>query len=75
MTLKDHYASGEIKKYFKVGIVCINHMTYFRYNQVFEAYLAKGHNRNTSYNLSADECGCSRETIITAVKFVNQVVE
>jgi len=75
MTLKEHYANGEIKKYFKVGLVCINHITYFRYNLVFEAYLAKGHSRNASYDYAADECGCSRGTIITAVKFVNQEVQ
>jgi len=56
-------------------LVCINHITYFRYNLVFEAYLAKGHSRNASYDYAADECGCSRGTIITAVKFVNQEVQ
>lgn len=74
MTLKEHYAAGDIKKFFKVGIVCINHMTYFRYNLVFEAYIAKGYNRNKSYEFAADECGCSKDTIMTAVKFVNQEV-
>lgn len=72
MTLKEYHDKGIIKDLFNKGIISINHITYFRYNQVFEAYLAKGLSRNQSYLYASDECGCSSRTIMKAVKLVNQ---
>ena len=72
MTLLEYHDAGIIKELFKKGIISINHITYFRYYQVFEAYRAKGLSRNKSYDYASDECGCSKRTIIKAVKVVNQ---
>lgn len=72
MTLKEYHQRGIIKDLFQKGIISINHITYFRYNEVFEAYLKQGYSRNKAYQLTSDECGCSERTIITAVKIVNR---
>lgn len=72
MTLKDPVAYKYFDSFFKIGAISINLMTYPRYNQVFEAYLAQGYSRNKSYDYAADECGASRRTIIKAVSFMNR---
>lgn len=72
MSIRKHYENGTMKEIFKSGGISINVMTYGRYNQVFEAYRAKGLSKNKSYDNAADECGCSRRTIIRAVAFVNR---
>jgi hypothetical protein len=72
MSVKEHYQKGTITELFNAGLISINIVTYFRYNEVFEAYLAKGLSRNKAYDLASDECGCSKRTIITAVEFVNR---
>lgn len=72
MTVKEHYQKGNIKDLFNAGFISGDLVTYFRYNEVFEAYLKQGYNRNTAYNLTADECGRSKKTIMLAVKVVNR---
>lgn len=72
MKLIDYEKNGTIRELFNKGVISVNHMTYFRYNRVFEAYLAKGLSRNKSYEYASDECGCSKRTIIIAVKTVNK---
>ena len=71
MKVKDEAASRYLMAFFKVGVVSINIATYPRYNQVFEAYLSQGYNRNQSYDLASDECGTCRSTIKKAVKLMN----
>lgn len=75
MTVKDNKSVNWLKIFFKIGGVSVYIYTYVRYNQVFEAYLAKGLSRNKAYDLAADECGTCRITIIKAVKFMNQEIE
>lgn len=70
MTLLEYYESGIIKDLYDKGFISINQITYFRYYKVFEAYLSKGMNRNQAYDYASDECGCSKMTIIRAVKAV-----
>jgi hypothetical protein len=72
MTLLEHYKNGTIKELFDKGVISINVYTYFRYNEVFEAYLMRGYTRNKSYEYTADECGCSKLTIINAIKAINK---
>lgn len=77
MKLKDHYEKKvplTIDQALKGNLCSIERVVYFRYNLVFEAYLNKGNSRNKSYEFAADECGCSKVTIINAVKFCNTVV-
>lgn len=70
MTLLDHYKNGTIKELFDKGVISINVYTYFRYNEVFEAYLKKGYTRNKSYEFTADECGCSKDTVMRAIRII-----
>lgn len=77
MTLKEHHKNKipmTIEQALKSSLCTIDRIVYFRYNDVFEAYLNKGNSRNKSYDFAADECGCSRITIIKAVQFCNQTV-
>ena len=71
MTLLEYYEKGILKELFNKGIISVNHYTYIRYFQVWEAYRKQGYSRNKSYDYASDECGCSRMTIIRAVKVVN----
>lgn len=72
MKITDEPAYTFFKSFFNAGSISINIFTYVRYNQVFEAYLKKGLSRNKSYEYAADECGCSKLTMMNAVKFINQ---
>ena len=73
MTLLEHYKKGYIKELFIKGAINVNFMTYFRYNEVFEAHRAKGLSNNKAYEAASDECGCSEVTIRRAVKVVTKV--
>lgn len=68
MTLDDKFTVREL---FKRGWISVNLFTYFRYVEVFNAYLKQGYSRNKSYDFASDECGCSKRTIIKAVKFID----
>ena len=70
MTLLEYYDNGIIKDLFKKGIISINHITYFRYYEVWKAYRDKGLSKNKSFDYASDECGCSKRTIQTAVKLI-----
>jgi len=72
MRVKDHYNNGTIQELFKAGFISGGLVTYFRYNEVFDAYLKQGYNRNKAYELTSDECGRSKQTIMKAVKIVNR---
>jgi hypothetical protein len=70
MTLLEYYEKGIIKDLYNKGIISINHITYFRYYEVFLAYREKGLSKNKSYDYASDECGCSKRTIQTAVTLI-----
>lgn len=70
MTLLDYYQEGMIQDLFEKGAITVNVITYFRYNEVYLAYKKRGLGNNKAYEYAADECGCSSQTIRTAVKFV-----
>jgi len=70
MTLLEYHEKGIIKELFKKGIISINHITYFRYYEVYQAYKSKGLSNNKSYQSASDECGCSEMTIRKAVRIV-----
>jgi hypothetical protein len=72
MTLLEHHKNGTIKELFDKGVISINVYTYFRYNEVFQAYLNKGNSRNKSYEFAADECGCSKDTMMRAIRIINK---
>lgn len=72
MTLLEYHKSGVIKDLFNKGIISINHITYFRYYQVWKAYKDQGHSNNKSYEFASKECGCCEITIRTAVKMVTR---
>ncbi len=68
MTLLEYYEKGIIKDLFDKGAININFITYYRYYQVWQAYIKKGNSKNKSYVFASDECGCSVDTIRRAVR-------
>jgi hypothetical protein len=72
MTLIEYFEAGYIKELYTKGAISVNFMTYFRYYQVWKAYLDRGNNKNKSYEFAADECGCCKRTIQTAVKVLTE---
>jgi len=72
MTLLEYHDKGIIKDLFNKGIISINHITYFRYYEVYQAYKKQGLSNNKSYTYTSDECGCSEVTIRKAVKLVTR---
>lgn len=70
MTLLEYHKSGVIKELFNKGLISINHITYFRYYEVYKAYKNKGLSNNKAYQYASDECGCSEITIRKAVNMV-----
>lgn len=72
MTLLQYYEAGIIKDLFNKGIISINHITYFRYYEVWMAYRNKGLSKNKAFEYASDECGCSKTTIKTAVSLITQ---
>ena len=70
MTLLEYHKAGVIKDLFNKGIISINHITYFRYYEVWIAYKNQGHSNNKSYQFASDECGCSEMTLRKAVRIV-----
>jgi len=72
MTALEYHEKGFIKDLFKKGFISINHITYFRYYEVYQAYKTKGFSNNKSYMYASDECGCSEMTIRKAVKIVTR---
>jgi hypothetical protein len=72
MTLIEHYQKGYIKELYMKGAINVNFMTYFRYFEVWEAYRKKGLSKNKAYLYASDECGCSKITIMRAVKMLQE---
>jgi hypothetical protein len=72
MTLLEYHEKGIIKDLFNKGIISINHITYFRYYEVWEAYRKQGYSKNKSYKFASDECGRCESTIRKAVRIINQ---
>lgn len=68
MTLLQYFEAGYIKDLYIKGAINVNFMTYYRYYEVWQAYLKKGNSKNKSYLLASDECGCSPDTIRRAVR-------
>jgi len=71
MTLLEYHKAGILKELFDKGIISVNHYTYIRYFQVWEAYRKQGYSKNKSYLYASDECGACVSTIRKAVRVVN----
>ena len=62
------YKTGLIKRLMDIGLLSINRAVYFRYYEVYLAYL-QTNNKTESVKLAADECGVAEMTIWRAISY------